>query len=192
MSFDDVALNEILARLPESESVRGFVFNAVLDYVAEKAGADAAGQILSRLFKRKPNDLLKYPAADYFRLLRHSAEAIAPAVGADRAVRELGRASALGFFHSPMGRLLLSIIGTANPARLMSNCPTAYATSFSFGKRTFARTSETSLTLTHEQDPLPADYNLGALEGALEAARLTAQVRAEPLGLDAVRYTLSW
>jgi uncharacterized protein (TIGR02265 family) len=190
--LDDAGLNQILARLPESETVRGFVFNAVLAYVGETAGADAASGILGKLFKRKPIDLLKYPAADYFRLLHHGTVTIAPLVGAEVAMRELGKASALGFFESPMGRLLLSIIGTANPARLMSNCPTAYATSFSFGKRKYERTSETSLTLSHEEDPLPTEYNVGALEGALQAAKLTAQIDVEHLGQDAARYTLSW
>lgn len=192
MGFDDTTLRQTLERVGPAETVRGFVFNAGLNFVAEKAGADAAGAILSRLFKRKPNDLLKYPAADYFRLLHHASEVIAPAVGAGLALHDLGKASAGGFFTSPMGKLLLKIVAGGNPARLMSNEPTAYATSFSFGKRTFARLGESALTLTHEADPLPAEYNVGALEGALEAAGLSAEIRAEPLAQDSVRYALTW
>lgn len=193
MGFDDATLKETLQRVGPKETVRGFVFNAVLTHLAQKVGADEAQAILAQLFKRKPNDLLSYPAQEYFRLLHLGAKAMEPVVGTSRAVRELGKASALGFFASPMGKLLLNIIGTSNPARLMSNAPTAYATSFSFGKRKFERTSENTLTLTHEQDPLPHDYNVGALEGALEAANLSATtIEVEPLGQDAARYTLTW
>lgn len=192
LDLDDAALAAILERLPASTTVRGFVFNAVLGFVAEKAGAEQAEAIRAALSRRKPNDLLSYPAKDYFTLLRDASAAVAPAVGPEAALRELGKASALGFFVSPMGKLLLKIIGGGTPARLMANEPTAYATSFSFGKRKYEKTGERSLALTHREDYLPVPYNIGALEGALLAAKLEARIEADPLGQDAARYTLTW
>jgi uncharacterized protein (TIGR02265 family) len=191
--FDHLELDAALARMPKGETVRGFVFNAGVDYVAQLKGPEVASGIQERILRRRPNDLLSYSAHDYFRLIHACSVALKDPLGLDAAVRAVGHASATGFFKSPMGRLLLRIVGRGDPARLMANEPTAYATSFSFGKRTYQRTGDRSLTLEHSADFLPIAYNLGALEGALEAVEAKAQkVVATPLATDAARYDITW
>jgi len=193
MAFDENALNLLLARMTTQHTVRGFVFNAMVEHVAEKKGDVIASGLQERILKKRPSDLLSYPASDFFKLLHGGAVALEDPAGQDEAVRALGFASAAGFFASPMGRLLLTIVGRGNPARLMANEPTAYATSFSFGKRKFKRVGEQSIQLTHAEDFLPVPYNLGALQGAMAAVGATAQqVLATHLVPDGATYEITW
>lgn len=193
MPFDAAALQAVLARMPTSETVRGFVFNAMLAHVADTKGPVLASGLQERFLKKKPNDLLSYPAHDFFKLMHACAEAMAEPAGIDEGLRVMGYASATGFFRSPMGKMLLGIVGRGDPTRLMANEPTAYATSFSFGKRKYERTGERLMVLTHTEDYLPSPYNVGALQGAFDAVEAKArEVVPSALGPDAVRYTITW
>ena len=192
MQLDAAWLDGSLKRMPQRHTVRGFVFRAVLECVARRAGAETSSLIRDRWMRRKPNDLLSYPAHDFFRMLSAGATALDEPLGEAEALRILGHASGAGFFASPMGKLLLGIVGRGDPARLMANEPSAYATSFSFGQRSFERKGERELHLTHRDDYLPMSFNVGALHSALEAITASAAVTAEPLGEDAARYVLTW
>jgi len=193
LSVDANVLAAISTRVTTGTTVRGFVFNAMLDEVVDKRGAAFEGDLRNQVMRKRPSDLLSYPASDYFKLLHLCAVSLDDAAGIPESVRVLGYACAAGFFRSPMGRLLLGIVGRGDPARLMANEPTAYATSFSFGKRTYKRTGERSLELTHAEDFLPAPYNVGALQGALDAVGAKARkVTFVPIDRDAARYDITW
>jgi uncharacterized protein (TIGR02265 family) len=193
MSYDATALDELLGRLPPKETVRGFVFNAVTAHLAAKVGPEIASGMQERITRKRPVDLFNYPAADFFRLIYGGVGALlSQTESAEVAMQDLGYASAAGFFVSPTGRLLLAMVGTEDPAKLMANEPTAYATSFSFGRRAYAKNGTRELTLTHADDFLPIDFNVGALKSALDAAKAPAKVVAHPEGRDGARYVLSW
>lgn len=188
-----INLAELVERTPERATVRGFVFNAMLDHVAAKQGADTAAAVLSQTLQRKPADLLSHPARDFFRLMHACAAALYEAKGFDTAVHDLGYAAAAGFFASPMGKMLLGIVGRGDPARLMANEPTAYATSFSFGKRTFRRIGPREMELTHAEDLLPVPFNVGALEAAMQAVGAKAlTVTPTPVSETECRYLMTW
>lgn len=186
-----VWLGPVLARMPANHTVRGFVFNAVLDEVGRRAGPAAAGEISRRLFRKPPGDLFSYGAHDFFRLIDAGAIALRP-MGEAEALEALGFAAAIGFFASPMGRMLLGIVGKGDPSRLMANEPTAYATSFTFGKRRYERSAPKEIRLHHDEDFLPVAFNVGALHGALTSISATGKVRAEGRGQDAATYFLTW
>jgi len=193
MALDSNWLVDLLGRTPASATVRGFVFNAMLEYLAAKKGSEVAASVLERTLRKRPADLLSYPASDFFRLLHACAEALHAPEGIDEAVRQMGYASADGFFSSPMGKMLLSIVGRGDPARLIANEPTAYATSFSFGKRTFRRLGPREMVLTHTDDLLPVPYNMGALEAAMNSVGAKAQhVKPEPVSEGHCAYTIVW
>lgn len=186
-------LAELLKRTPDGATVRGFVFNAMLEHVAAKRGSAVATVVLEKTLRKRAADLLSYPAADFFKLLHACAEALEEPAGIDEAVRALGYASADGFFSSPMGKMLLGIVGRGDPARLMANEPTAYATSFSFGKRSFRRLGPREMELTHAEDLLPVPYNVGALEAAMNSVGAKAQhVKASPVAQGECRYIIVW
>lgn len=193
MPLDSNGLVELLKRTPDGATVRGFVFNAMLEHVAAKKGSAVATAVLDQTLRKRAADLLSYPAGDFFRLLRACAEALAEPAGLDEALRALGYASADGFFSSPMGKMLLGIVGRGDPARLMANAPTAYATSFSFGKRSFRRLGPREMELTHVEDLLPVPFNVGALEAAMRSVGATAQhVKPTPVSQSECRYLIVW
>ena len=89
--------------------------------------------------------------------------------------------------------MLLGIVGRGDPARLMANAPTAYATSFSFGKRSFRRLGPREMELAHVEDLLPVPFNVGALEAAMRSVGATAQhVKPTPVSQSECRYLIVW
>ena len=192
MELNPASLNQLLARVSPKDTVRGFVSNAILGHVETIKGAPVASGLLERVLRKRPNDLLSYPAPDFFRLLLACTEAIALPGQHGAALHDLGHAAAAGFFVSPMGKVLLSIVGKGNPPRLMANEPTAYATSFSFGKRRYEKIGAREFALVHEEDLLPVPFNVGALEAAVAAVGEKAQVTVAELGPDSARYVMRW
>lgn len=155
-------------------------------------GSQIASGVLERVLRKRPNDLLSYPAPDFFKLLFACVEALQPPLSTEQALHDLGHAAAKGFFASPMGRVLLGIVGQNNPPRLMANEPTAYGMSFSFGKRRYEKVGPREFALIHEGDLLPVPFNVGALEAAVEAVGEKTTVTATELGPDAARYVQRW
>ena len=192
MIFTPDSMNQLAARIPAKDTVRGFVFNAILGHVETIQGAPVASGVLERVLRRRPNDLLSYPAPDFFKLLFACVGALEHAQGPAQAIHDLGHAAAAGFFVSPMGKVLLSIVGKGNPPRLMANEPTAYATSFSFGKRRYEKIAAREFALVHEEDLLPVPFNVGALEAAVEAVGEKVQISVTELGPESARYVLRW
>jgi uncharacterized protein (TIGR02265 family) len=74
----------------------------------------------------------------------------------------------------------------------MANEPTAYATSFTFGKRRYEKIAAREFALVHQEDLLPVPFNVGALEAAVESVGEKAQVTVTELGADSARYVLRW
>jgi uncharacterized protein (TIGR02265 family) len=192
MIITPASLEALLARVSAKDTVRGFVSNAILGHVERIKGAPVASGVLERVLRKRPNDLLSYPAPDFFRLLIACTEAIALPGKHGEALHDLGHAAAAGFFVSPMGKVLLSIVGKGNPPRLMANEPTAYATSFTFGKRRYEKIAAREFALVHQEDLLPVPFNVGALEAAVESVGEKAQVTVTELGADSARYVLRW
>lgn len=193
MGSDANGLVGLLKRTPDGATVRGFVFNAMLEHVAARKGSHVAGKLVDEVMRKRPADLLSYPATDFFKLMHSCATALNEPKGFDEALRAVGYAAADGFFSSPMGKMLLGIVGRGDPARLMANEPTAYATSFSFGKRAFKRIGPREMELTHTEDLLPVPFNVGALEAAMNSVGAKAQqVKATPVSESHCVYTITW
>ena len=160
--------------------------------MVEKRGADVAAEIQRRLLPKRPVALLRHSAHDYFKVMFACAEALSPA-DLDAGLYTVGFQCAAAFFETPMGQMLLSLVGRGDPSRLMANEPTAYKTTFSFGTRVFKRNGPREVECLHSEDCLPMSFNKGALVTAMKAIEVpTAKVTAVTVGPWSARYTISW
>src|SRR5687767_12522358 len=94
-----------------ADTVRGLIFNSVLNLSERQLGLEAAAKLREPIFKRSPVDFFSYPAVDFLRLLYAASDALAPRYGGhEEAVRACGAAAVTGFFQSTVGQTLTRLI----------------------------------------------------------------------------------
>lgn len=196
-SIHERALKECELRMavtPESATVRGLIFNAVLALVGRSHGDAAAAALRETVSKKAYVDFFSYPARDFLRLLYAAAERLAPEHDGslEAAIRACGAAAVSGFFQSGVGRTLTQLIGQGDPKRLFSSAPTAYGTTVGYGQRTCTPLGERSVRLHFKEDMQPVEFHQGLLEAALRAVGVQGRVEARAVSLNESEYTISW
>lgn len=183
-----------LAATPESATVRGLIFNAVLGLLARHHGNAAAEALRASVSKKNYVDFFSYPAKDFLRILYGAAERLAPEHGGslEEALRACGGAAVGGFFQSGVGRTLTQMVGQGDPKRLFSSAPTAYSTTVGYGKRTYTQLTERSVRLHFKDDMQPVQFHQGLLEVALKSFGGDGKVEVRVISLTEAEYTLSW
>jgi uncharacterized protein (TIGR02265 family) len=185
-------LEATLAQLPKNSTTLGYIFNKTLDCVVEQRGSEVAAEIQRRLLPKRPIALLRHSAHDYFKVMYACAHALDPD-DLDAGLYTVGFECAAAFFQTPMGQMLLSLVGRGDPSRLMANEPAAYKTTFSFGTRVFKRLGPKEVECLHSEDLLPMPFNKGALMTAMKAIEVpTAKVTAVAAGPWSARYVIGW
>jgi len=195
MAYPKNDMDQRLALVRPEDTVRGLIFNAVLNLAERQLGPDAAAKLREPLFKRSPVDFFSYSAVDAIRLLYATSDALARAGrfgSQEEAVRACGAAAVTGFFSSTVGQTLTRLIGKGDPKRLLSNAPTAYSTLVSYGRREYSVVAERHVRLAFEGDMQPVQFHEGVLQEALKAIQCNGTVTGTPRGYFAADYDIQW
>src|SRR5512137_2853555 len=132
MPADQADLQLRLAAATEKDTVRGLVFNCILELIKERAGAEAAsacdpGQQGSRV------DLFSYPAADLLRINWRGADLLEPVLGSvDEVFFRFGHRTVSQLAGTLMGRTLMSLVA-GSPRKLLGQIQASYRTTVSYG-----------------------------------------------------------
>lgn len=187
-------LSTRLAVCRPQDRVRGAMFNAILQLVHTRLGAEARDTARAQLagtgaFK----DLASYPVSDFLKLLFTSADLLSAHGGAfDDEVQACGEADVLAFANSSVGGLFFGLMSLANPSRLVAQSPSGYASLVTYGQRRWEQQGEANGVLHMEGDMQPPRYHVGVIVAGLRSLGYVAHVRVNARTLTACDYEISW
>jgi uncharacterized protein (TIGR02265 family) len=188
--------NELAQRLElvrATYTVRGLMFNAVLDLVTEQAGRASTDKLVRELSLPRLNDFFSYPAVDFLRLLFAAADLLEPHFGSiPEAFRVLGIASVQGFFGSSVGRALAKIVVQGDPKRAFSSTPICYSTMMNHGSHAYEPLEGNRVRLVFRGNMQPAPYHEGILTAVLSTLGWKGRVTSAVHGLDHTEYIIEW
>lgn len=188
---------ELAARLAvcgPDDRVRGAMFNAILQQVETRLGADARATVRARMEGTAAlRDLSSYPASDFLKVLFGAAELLSEAGGSfEEALQACGEADVLAFARSSIGTLFFGLISLASAARVVAQAPGGYASLVTYGQRRWEQQGEAAGVLHMEGDMQPPGYHVGVIIAGLRSVGYAAEVRATARALTACDYAISW
>lgn len=175
-------------RATASDQVPGMFFSGLLGLIERDGGPERAAKIRAeRRFPKRVLSFLRYPAADFLDVV----DGIALELSAlekrayDAALVRVGGGMIQTFMEGPVGKTMLSMLG-GDAHRMMSGASTAYATTFSFGKRQYVKRSAQTGEFICRGELLGPQVTRGVLQVGLElscpvvvATRIDAQTDSE-------------
>lgn len=192
MPSDRDDLDARLSAATPADTVRGVIFNATFELVAELAGTPAVVEC-DPAGKGRRHEFFSYPVAVYLRVAWGAADVLAGRLGGrDGVFRELGSRAARRWLCSPLGSALLAFAGR-DPRRLLANAASGYRNVVSYGTRTIEWRGERHAHLLFRRDFLVPAFHCGALTAALETT-CEAPFRAEgrEVGFLDSEYDVTW
>lgn len=158
--------DRIDAATPE-DTVRGLVFNGAFSVLREHAGEDAASRC-DPLGTGSRTDFFSYPVVDYLNLAWNAVDRLEQALGGvDQAFYRIGHRALTNVFSSMLGRTLLTIAG-GDMQRLLSQAPSGYRATVSYGERTVEWPSPHHCRMVFKRDFLVPPFHCGVVVGAIE------------------------
>lgn len=192
MPADRKDLAARVAAATASDTSRGLNYNSAFGVLRDHLG-EAAPRECDPLGKGSRVDFLSYPIAVYLALAWNAADRLEEALGGvDAAFEALGRRTIEDHLDSVLGRTLFAISGR-DPHRMVTNVPTGYRATVSYGERTVEWLAERHARLTFRRDFMPAAFHVGVLQGGV--ARLGAKdprVTGRQTGLLDALFDVSW
>jgi eukaryotic-like serine/threonine-protein kinase len=175
------------------DTAQGVFFNAILNAVAERAGADAEPEVRSASSHRTFRDETAYDTSDFLRILWRAAEQLAPQLkSANVAFYELGAACMQSLLKSPDNPALLRAVQRKDPKALVPQLVSVLQRALQPGDRRVDELGPRAVTLSYRKDVLPPAFHAGMLSDALATASgQTAKVDFERKG-DAMSYHVTW
>jgi uncharacterized protein (TIGR02265 family) len=186
-------LRKRLSSLAETATVRGMLFNAVLEVVRGVGGETAVQKCLAASGEKRFLDFFSYPSSKYLEVLYTAARLRSGGQeDFEQALRHLGQQAAGNFLVSVAGRTLLVLV-QGNPYRMLNSLPWAIHVGVGGVEVTLRLTSPWSGVLTVKRDFSPRPFVEGGLLAAFEATGVKgARVRSWPVGPADNEYELSW
>ncbi len=164
-----------------SDVVQGMFFGAVAGLVEREAGAERAAALrTSRRFPKRPVPFMRYPAADFLAVVDEAiGELTARKLPYPEALHAVGMGIVETFMEGPVGKLMVSMLG-GDPNRMLGGGPSAYAATFSFGKREYVRRSESEGAFRFSRELLGPEISRGILKQGIElSCPVTVTTRIE-------------
>lgn len=195
MPSDKTELAQRIALTRPEHTVRGFIFNALLALVSQRAGSEAMARLADEVRLKKPIDFFSYPAADFLRLLYGAVDVLTPYYGTvDDTFRACGAATVTGFFESHVGNTLSKLVGRGDPKRAFSSTSTVYKTLVSYGTHDCEPLEGRRLRIVFRGDMQPMCFHEGSLKAALMAVGGGAQsvVEGTARALDHAEFLVRW
>ena len=168
MPADRVDLRQRLPSATPKDTVRGFIFNSLISLLSERLGEEAA-RACDPTGSNSRVDFFSYPAADLLQLVWNAADQLEAQLGGpEQAFFHFGGRAVKRLLDSALGKTLLTL-AARSPRRLLSQVPTSYRTTVSYGERTVEWLGERSCRIVFRRDLFPMAYNRGLLMAGLEA-----------------------
>lgn len=190
-SRGDDDLDRRLAAATPRDTVRGVIFNATFDLLAELAGKPAAPACDPR-GKGRRYEFFSYPVADYLRVAWAAVDRLAAGGDCDAVFRDIGARASRRWLATPLGVALVAFTG-ADPRRLVSNVASGYRNVVSYGTRTVEWISERHARIAFRRDFLVPAFHCGVIASALQ---LTCGGRFEVAGREVgfleADYDVTW
>ncbi len=192
MPVDHRDLQARIAASTPQETVRGLIFNALFDTVAEHGGPGAAAA-LDPTGKAHRTEFFSYPVADFLRLVGPAVDLIEPKVGSvERAFFECGYRAVANVFASALGATIL-LMARKDPRALLAQAPTAYRGTVSYGERRLEWLGPRQARFTFTHDFMVPAYHRGVLTAALDSVGARKpRVEGTPVSLLEAVYLVSW
>lgn len=188
--------NDLQARLvltKPSDTVRGFIFSAVLKLVESHLGKGVSDKLRQHVAKGMIIDFLAYPATAFLKVLYDAVDLLEPVYGSpEAALRACGASTVSGFFDSAVGQTLLKLVSTRDPRKAFSQLPTAYSTLVSYGQRFTTVLGDKKVKITFKDDMQPFQFHEGALAAALKSIHLKGTVKGTAITRNYSEYLLEW
>lgn len=182
-----------LSLLDPSETLRGVVFNSVLEVVRQLGDEQAVAQCMRVTGEQRFMDFFNYSYRALIQMTYTAAQLLGTRYGSfEQALWKMGHQSAVGFYSSTAGRAVL-LLARGGPGRLLDTLPSAFHTAWKSAEVTVALTGPRSALFVYKRDFMPRPYTEGGLMGTFEAAKVRGfKVHPHPLGPLDTEYELSW
>lgn len=174
------ALRRRRARAGASETTSGIFFQSILDCVKARRGQPQVEALLEEMGTRRWLGLMRYPVRDYLLLLEKGLLLIGGEAEFNDNLIQLGVDASRVFRESPVGQLFERTNAGA-VHRVMAGVRLAYATTSSYGERSYVRLKDQEGLLRVKGDWVGPAGALGAILGGvplLAGSTLSASVEA--------------
>jgi uncharacterized protein (TIGR02265 family) len=182
-----------LSLVDPSASVRGVVFNSVLETVRQLGEERAVEQCLRAAGERRFMDFFNYPLGSLIQMTYSAARLLEDKYGGfEQAVWHMGHQAAASFYASAAGRTVM-LLARGGPTRLLHAIVPAFQLTRKDAEVSARLTGPRSALFIYNHDFLPRPYTHAGLEATFATAQVQGvKIRARPTGpLDTV-YELSW
>jgi uncharacterized protein (TIGR02265 family) len=182
-----------LSLIDPAESIRGVVFNSVLEVVRQLGDEHAVERCLEVAHEGRFMDYFNYPFRSLIEMTYTAAELLAKKYGSvEKALWQMGYQSAMSFYSSTAGRAVL-LLSRGGPARLLDTMPSAFHTTWKSAEVSTHLTGPRSAVLTYKRDFMPRAYTEGGMQGTFEAAKVKGfKITAHPIGPLDTEYHMTW
>ena len=192
MPADRQDLETRLAAAVPEDTVRGLVFNGAFFVLREHGGEETARQCDpagagSRI------DFFSYPVTDYLNVAWNAADRLESHVGGvDAAFYKIGHRALANVLSSMLGRTLLTIAGR-DIQRLLSQAPSGYKATVSYGERTVDWPSPRHAHMVFQHDFLVPPFHCGVIAAAVEmAGGRNVKAVGRKTGFLEAEYDITW
>ncbi len=192
MPADRQDLAARVAAATPADTSRGLNYSSVFRLLRDHLGEDAAREC-DPLGKGSRVDFFKYPIGEYLALAWNAVDRLeATAGGSEAAFELLGRRTIEDHLDSVLGRTLYAIAGR-DPHRMVTNLPSGYRATVSYGQRTVEWLDERRARVVFRRDFMPAAFHVGVMRGGIAGmgARAPRVVGRQVGSLDA-EFEVSW
>lgn len=192
MPADRQDLAARVAAATPADTSRGLNYQSVFGLLREHLG-EAAPSECDPLGKGSRVEFLSYPIAVYLGLAWNAADRLEAALGGvDATFEALGRRTIEEHLDSVLGRTLFAISGR-DPRRMVTNVPSGYRATVSYGERTVEWLGERRARLTFRRDFMPPAFHVGVLRaGMVRLGARDARVTGRSTGLLDALFEVSW
>jgi uncharacterized protein (TIGR02265 family) len=182
MELDAPELAERLHLAAAKDTVRGVMFNAVMQPVARRYGAADLRALHERLAPADWSALRMYPVADFLKLLFEVVE-----VGVRRgearadALRWAGAGCSEVFLASPVGKALLALFARLGTMAFFRQVGPAYRLMATYGTREFELLGPNEGVVHFRNELCPPLFHEGVFLAGLQAVKLRGSIEARML-----------
>lgn len=182
---------ETIAALPETATCLGMFFNDVFDTVAQKR-PDVDLFAIANIKKRRYFPFLSYPYADMLTIMSAGSRLVHPRVSHGEALRRMGVRAYSRLAETKVGQLVFGALG-GDVKRVLLAGPRGYSLSSNFGELTAEVTGEKQIVYRFRNMPsLLETYQVGVIEGGLEAIKAIATVRVSAVDIANADIQITW
>lgn len=192
MPADRQDLETRLAAAVPEDTVRGLVFNGAFSVLREHGGEEAARQC-DPAGTGSRTDFFSYPVTDYLNMAWNAADRLESHVGGvDAAFYKIGHRALANVLSSMLGRTLLTIAG-GDIHRLLSQTPSGYKATVSYGERTVEWPDPRHAHMVFTHDFLVPPFHCGVIAAAVEmAGGRNVKAVGRKTGFLAAEYDITW